>query len=122
MVKTMNEMSIPEISVEELKGMLDSGADFTLLDVRELWELNYASLNLPCTRIIPMSKMAQERQNAFPEDLRNPQAEIVVMCHHGIRSANVTAWLLQLGWKNVRSLAGGIHEYALKIDKSVGMY
>ncbi len=118
----MNEMSIPEISVEELKEMLESGSGFTLLDVRELWELNYARIDHPCARIVPMSKMAQERQSAFPEDLRDPQAEIVVMCHHGVRSANVTAWMLQLGWKNVRSLAGGINEYAIRIDPSVGMY
>ncbi len=118
----MNESTIPEISVQELKQKLDSGDGFTLLDVRELWELTYAHIEHPALRIIPMSKMSQERQEAFPPDLRDPQAEIIVMCHHGIRSADVTAWMLSMGWKNVRSLAGGIHEYALRIDKMVGMY
>jgi predicted sulfurtransferase len=44
------------------------------------------------------------------------------MCHHGVRSANVTEWMLAWGWTNVFSVRGGIAEYAQKIDGSVGKY
>ena len=44
------------------------------------------------------------------------------MCHHGIRSADVTRWLIKQGWKNSYSLEGGIAAYASEVDKSVGWY
>ncbi len=113
---------IPEISVHELKQKMDRGDIFTLLDVRETWELDYARFSGDNVLVIPMSVMAQQRENVFPPELRNPEAPIVVMCHHGIRSANVVAWMLHMGWKNVVSLAGGIDAYALEIDPSVGKY
>jgi rhodanese-related sulfurtransferase len=113
---------IPEISVRELAEKLKATEKFTLLDVREQWEIDLARINDDRTIILPMSQIARERENAFPAELRNPQAEIVVMCHHGVRSADVTAWMRQQGWKNVSSLAGGIAAYAEQIDSSVGVY
>jgi len=44
------------------------------------------------------------------------------MCHHGNRSGQVTAWLVQQGWNNVFNVSGGIDEYARQIDHSVGFY
>ena len=44
------------------------------------------------------------------------------MCHTGVRSAQVTAWLRHNGWNNTVSLAGGIAAYAKRIDASVGKY
>jgi predicted sulfurtransferase len=44
------------------------------------------------------------------------------MCHHGVRSADVTGWMRQQGWQNVTSLAGGIAAYAEQVDPSVGVY
>jgi rhodanese-related sulfurtransferase len=44
------------------------------------------------------------------------------MCHHGTRSAQVTAWLAQQGYKNVSNVAGGIDAYARQVDSSVGFY
>jgi rhodanese-related sulfurtransferase len=52
----------------------------------------------------------------------NFDAEIIVLCHHGIRSADVTRWLITQGWKNTVSLEGGIAAYASEVDKSVGWY
>jgi len=69
-----------------------------------------------------MSLVAREREAAFPEALRDPQREIVVMCHTGVRSADVTNWMLEQGWKNVHSLAGGIAAYASLIDPKIGRY
>jgi rhodanese-related sulfurtransferase len=113
---------IPEISVRELAEKLKTDEKFTLLDVREEWEIDLAHISDERAVILPMSRIAYERENAFPPELRNPQTEIVVMCHHGVRSADVTAWMRQQGWKNVSSLAGGIAAYAEQIDSSVGAY
>jgi len=113
---------VPEINVKELAKKLEQGECFTLLDVREEWEIRLAALRDERVLALPMSVLARQLKDAFPESLRDPAAEIVVMCHHGIRSANVTAWMRANGWKNVFSLAGGIAEYAAKIDASVGFY
>jgi len=45
-----------------------------------------------------------------------------VLCHHGVRSAQVTGWLAQQGWTNIKSVRGGIDAYARQIDQAVGFY
>ena len=47
---------------------------------------------------------------------------LVVICHHGNRSAQVTAWLLDLGWESVYNLSGGIDAYARQVDPAIGLY
>lgn len=113
---------IPEISVKDLAKKLEQGERFTLLDVREEWEIRLAAIQDERVLVIPMSVLARQLKNAFPEPLRDPDAPIVVMCHHGVRSANITAWMRENGWKNVFSLAGGIDSYARQVNSSVGMY
>jgi rhodanese-related sulfurtransferase len=113
---------LQEITPTELSRKLSSDSDFVIIDVRETWELDYAHIDDPRLAHVPMSEIKRLRQEAFPEKLRIPSTEIVVMCHHGVRSANVTLWMGQNGWKNVSSLAGGIDAYASEIDSSVGFY
>jgi rhodanese-related sulfurtransferase len=116
-------MEIPTITPHELAEKLKLEADFILLDVREPWELRYATINDLRMVNIPMSQLARMGREALPETIATrPKADVVVMCHHGIRSANATRWLLLQGWKNVRSLDGGIAKYAIDVDKSVGQY
>jgi rhodanese-related sulfurtransferase len=113
---------IPEITVNELSEKLKSEDTFILLDVRELQELDYATLGDSRLDVTPMSRLAREGINALSESARSQDSTIYVMCHHGTRSARVTAWLAQEGWKNVFNVHGGIDEYARKIDPSVGSY
>lgn len=113
---------VPEISVQELAKKLEQGERFTLLDVREEWEILLAAIRDERVLVLPMSVLARQLKEAFPESLRDLDAPMVVMCHHGVRSANVTAWMRQNGWKNVFSLAGGIDAYARQVNKSVGIY
>jgi rhodanese-related sulfurtransferase len=113
---------IPEITVQELALKMKKGEKFAILDVRETWETNLARLDDERAVFLPMSIISRKRKEAFPHELTDPQAEIVVMCHHGVRSADVTGWMRQQGWKNVFSLAGGIAAYAEQVDPSVGMY
>jgi rhodanese-related sulfurtransferase len=113
---------LPEITVTELSEKLKSEDPFILLDVREPQELEYAKLTDNRLDVTPMSRLAREGTNALSDDAKSQDATIYVMCHHGSRSAQVTAWLAQQGWKNVFNVRGGIDEYARTIDQSIGFY
>jgi rhodanese-related sulfurtransferase len=113
---------LPEISVTDLFEKLKSQDTFILLDVREPDEFNYARVNDSRLEITPMSRLAREGTKALPNTAQAQDATIYVMCHHGSRSSQVTAWLAQQGWRNVFNVRGGIDEYARRIDPSVGMY
>ena len=104
-----------EISVAELKAALDGGGAFTLLDVRELWEFQTA--HIAGSKHIPMGEIAAR----FNQEL-DPEEHIVVVCHLGVRSMNVTAWLRQQGFEKVQSLRGGIDRWSREIDQTVPIY
>ena len=116
-----NIYGAPEISVQDLAKMREQGDSFNLLDVREQMELLRANMG-DNVIWVPLSKLAAERLSALPDSLADKDKELVVMCHHGVRSAQVTAWLRHEGWRNVWSLAGGIDAYAREIDPRVGSY
>ena len=113
---------LPEITVSELSGKLNSDDKFILLDVREPHELNFAKVSDRRLEVTPMSRLAREGTKALSDSAQAQDATIYVMCHHGNRSAQVTAWLAQQGWKNVFNVRGGIDEYARDEDQSVGFY
>ena len=113
---------LPEITVTQLSEKLKSEDDFLLLDVREPHELSFARVSDRRLEATPMSRLAREGTKALSESAQSPDATIYVMCHHGSRSAQVTAWLAQQGWKNVFNVRGGIDEYARTVDNSVGFY
>lgn len=113
---------LSEISVTELSEKLKSEEQFILLDVREPVELEYAAITDNRLQPTPMSRLGQEGTKAMSEAAQSKDATIYVMCHHGNRSAQVTAWLAQQGWTKVFNVRGGIDEYARKVDRSVGSY
>jgi rhodanese-related sulfurtransferase len=112
----------PEITVTDLAAKLQTEEKFILLDVREPFELGYAKIEDPRLENAPISQLSQMGTDALPESTRAQDATIYVICHHGNRSSQVTAWLAQQGWKNVFNVSGGIDEYARKVDSSVGFY
>lgn len=118
----MNPYGVPGLSAQEVAQKRKNGDEFILLDVREPNELLFANLGetvLTC----PVSQLAEQGPEALPKEvLNNKDAEIVVMCHHGNRSAQVTAWLQQQGWTNVLNMDGGIDAYAVAVDPAVGRY
>ena len=113
---------IPEITVAELAEKLKTQDSFIVLDVRELHELGYAKLTDSRLDVTPLSRLAREGTKALSAPAQSHDSTIYVMCHHGSRSAQVTAWLAQQGWKNVFYVRGGIDEYARTVDPSVGYY
>lgn len=118
----MLENRPPEIDVQTLARKLASGELFILLDVREPWELDQARITDARLEVTPMSRLASEGTDALSGSARVRAAAIYVLCHHGNRSAQVTAWLARQGWTNVFNVRGGIDEYATQVDPSVGMY
>jgi rhodanese-related sulfurtransferase len=116
-----NIYGAPEIGVEDVAQMRQREEDFILLDVREQMELRLANLGRDVLWI-PLSDLATRREKALTDAFDDKEATIVVFCHTGVRSAQVTAWLRQLGWQNAQSMAGGIEAYAARIDPEVGRY
>jgi rhodanese-related sulfurtransferase len=112
----------PEITVQQLADKIKSPDGFILLDVREPWELARAKIADDRLTLQPMSELAQRGIDALPPAVRDQNAEIYVLCHHGVRSADVTGWLASQGWTNIFSVAGGIDAYARRIDPLVGIY
>ena len=89
-----------------------------LLDVREPWEVALAAIRLAGTASldIPMNQLPA-RLNAL-----NPQQSIVCICHHGMRSAQVVAFLAQHGFDTVYNLSGGIAAWSQHVDANVPTY
>lgn len=103
-------------SVQELKARQDRGADFVLLDVRTDEELEIVSL--PGAVHIPLHDLEARLTDLDP----HRGAEIIVMCHHGGRSAAAQGYLQSRGFAKVLNLVGGIHAYALQVDDSLATY
>ena len=113
---------VSEIMVTELGEKLKSDDKFVLLDVRELSELDHAKITDDRLEVLPMSRLAREGVTALSESVKSKQIPLFVLCHHGNRSMQVTAWLGQQGYENVANVRGGIDEYARRVDPSVGVY
>lgn len=117
-----NPFGAPEISVQEVHKKQQAGDAFILLDVREPVEWQKASIEEDNVLTVSMSEIAARQLEALPEELEDKDAEVIVFCHHGMRSAQVTMWLQRQGWTNVKSMAGGIDAWANEIDPAVGTY
>lgn len=105
---------LKEISPVELQRLLSSRGDLVLLDVREPEELALASIDGALH--IPMGDVPGRLHELDPEK------EIVVVCHHGIRSASVVQFLAQRDFARVVNLAGGIDAWSRIVDPSVPRY
>ena len=103
-----------EISPSELKDRLTGDAPPLILDVREEWELALASLKSVIH--IPMGQIP-DRLSELDAD-----REIAVMCHHGVRSSQVVAFLKQSGFTRVINLTGGIDAWSRDVDTGVPEY
>ena len=117
-----NPYGAPEISVQEVEARQKAGDQFVWLDVREPNEHATVSIDDERITLTPLSRLANEQLAALPESAQPQDADIIVMCHHGNRSGQVTMWLKQQGWTNVLNMDGGIDAWAKEVDPSVGTY
>lgn len=102
------------ISPKELKTRLDKGDKLILVDVREEWEYSLAKLDNSI--LIPLGTLPQSLGRL------NRDSEIIAICHHGMRSADATNFLLQQGFRNVKNLVGGIDAWSIQVDGTVPRY
>ena len=105
-----------EIDCRSVKVKLDAKADLLLLDCREADE--YQKVHIDKAKLVPMSVI----QDRIGELEPFKQREVVVHCHHGGRSLKVTQWLRGQGFMNVKSMAGGIDQWAVEIDPNLARY
>lgn len=93
---------------------LQSGDSFKFIDVREPQE--YAVARVAEAELLPLTR--------FDEWIAtlDPRQEIVVMCHHGVRSANVCMYLARNGFEKVFNLEGGIDLWSIEADETVPRY
>jgi rhodanese-related sulfurtransferase len=112
----MAEGSPREIDAAQLRALLDSpnGSAPQMLDIREPWEIEICAFEGSIN--IPMGFVPQH-VSRLPRD-----GMIVVVCHHGRRSAHVTEWLRGNGFDNAVNLAGGIDEWARLCDSNMKTY
>ena len=102
------------MTVRELKAMRERGGDVVVLDVREAGELDLA--RLPGVVHIPLAQVPVRAREL------DPARPLVVMCHHGVRSAMAVRWLREHGYENAINLTGGIDAYAREADPAISRY
>ena len=103
-----------EISAAEAAVLLGE-KKVRIVDVREPWE--FATARIEGSLEMPMGDVpARANQELDPDE------RIVVVCHHGIRSMNVTVWLRQQGFEQAQSLRGGIDAWSAEVDPKVNRY
>ncbi len=108
-------MSFRETSATELYSYLQTAAtDPLLLDVREPWE--YETCSLENSQLVPMHQIPSALNEL------DPDREIIVICHHGIRSRSVASYLANNEFSNVINLTGGIDAWAKQVDVSMPTY
>ncbi len=105
---------IGKIDPVTLKARLDRGASVLILDVREPFEIALAPF--PGATHIPMGDIPSRLSEL------DPDRETVVVCHHGVRSAQVAMYLAQMGFERVLNLAGGIDAWSEDADPSTPRY
>lgn len=112
-----------QVAVRDIAALLETwrsqGLTPALLDVRETWEIATASLSLPGieTRCIPMQQVPA--RHAGELDATQP---LLVLCHHGMRSLQVTMYLTGQRYPHAYNITGGIDAWSRTVDPTVPTY
>lgn len=107
-------MLYDSISPRKLAEKIKNGENVNLIDVRE--PIEYEIARIEGARLLPLSRFREWI------DALEPVGETVVMCHHGVRSAQVCALLTQKGFEKVFNLEGGIDSWSSDVDGEVPRY
>ncbi|OGA16857.1 MAG: sulfurtransferase [Betaproteobacteria bacterium RIFCSPLOWO2_12_FULL_63_13] len=102
------------IAPQQLKHRLSDAAAPLLLDVREPWEFQIC--RIPGSLLMPMGTVVARHTELAPE------AETVVICHHGARSMQVAMFLENAGFTRVYNLSGGVDAWARTVEASMPVY
>ena len=107
-------MTVKKLSATELKNKIEQEEKLFLLDVREPNEYEYS--HIANSILIPLNQIPNRLSELDPEQ------EIVVICHHGMRSQQAANYLAQSGFNNISNLTGGIDAWSCNCDSSVRRY
>jgi rhodanese-related sulfurtransferase len=109
---------LPVTEVRQWASAAAAEGEPLLLDVREPWEVQLAAIRIPeaSTLNLPMGQIPQRLTEL------DPAQPILCICHHGMRSAQVVAFLERAGFESVYNLAGGIDAWSAKVDPGVPRY
>jgi sulfur-carrier protein adenylyltransferase/sulfurtransferase len=107
---------VPQLTVTELKQRLDDGAALVLVDVREPFEWEISNLSAYGARLMPMDEVLQRR------DEIDRDADVVVYCRSGSRSAGAVRQLRSMGYNRIWNLQGGINAWAEQVDPTIPTY
>jgi sulfur-carrier protein adenylyltransferase/sulfurtransferase len=103
-----------EVTVQELKELMDKGEDFQLIDVREPYEFDICNIG---GELIPQSEVPQNVEKI------NKEKQVIIHCRSGARSGNIIQWLeTNHGYSNLYNLKGGILAWARDIDQDMPTY
>jgi adenylyltransferase/sulfurtransferase len=105
--------SVKEISVKDLKNMMDNEEDFQLIDVREQNEYDFTNIG---GELIPLG--------TIPDNINkiSRNKKVIMQCRSGKRSADAIVFLQQHGFENLYNLSGGILAWSDEIDSSIPKY
>lgn len=106
--------AVQSIEPAALARRIAEGAELVLLDVRQAEEV--LLVRMKGARHVPLQELPARLGEL------DPRAELVCICHHGLRSAHAAAFLLQQGFERVLNLAGGIDRWAVEVDPSLTRY
>ena len=109
-------MALPEISVAEAHARLAGPTPPRLIDVREADE--FAIARIAEAELLPLSQWPA----IATDKLTDPAQPLLVICHHGGRSGQATAYLLHHGFTDVTNVAGGIDAWSQEIDPAIPRY
>lgn len=107
-------MPVKQVSATGLKAKIEQQETLFLLDVREPFEFSFCRIEGSVS--IPL--------NQIPSRLKEIEydKEVIVICHHGVRSQQAANFLVQVGFKNVSNLSGGVDAWSLECDSSIARY
>jgi rhodanese-related sulfurtransferase len=106
-----------EITLAAARQKLSDDPKAVLIDVREPQE--YEVAHIDGSLLIPMQSIPAELQKL--EGLAD-EGDLLILCHHGVRSLQVAAWLQARGIENASSITGGIDRWSMEIDPAVPRY
>jgi rhodanese-related sulfurtransferase len=111
-------MAFTEITVTELAARMAADPAPQLVDVREPHEVEMAYV--AGFTNLPLSTASDWTQRIHT--LLDAERETLVLCHHGMRSAQMCQWLVAQGFTNVKNISGGIDAYSVAVDANVPRY
>jgi rhodanese-related sulfurtransferase len=105
---------IQRLNSEKVKEILEVDENIRLIDVREEWE--YQKAKIENSELMPLSSFNTNLNNLSKDD------NLIIYCHHGVRSLRVCNYLEKLGFKNLINLEGGIDAWSKEVDDSIPIY